>query len=335
MGSKQSGAFKEWRRRRALALSHRGWTQRAIAEALAVTPGAVSQWLAAARRGGADALRAKPAPGRPPKLTAAQRRQVPEFLWHGPEAYGFRGEVWTCGRVARVIEREFGVRYHKDHVGRLLKGLGWTPQVPARRAVQRDEEAIDRWRADVWPALWRQARREGRDLLFVDESGFYLLPGLVRTYSPAGLTPVVYEWHTRDHLSVMTGLTAGGRLFTLARERALNGRHCAGFLGRLLRRSGRRWLVVWDGSPIHRGRQVKAFLAAGGARRVHLERLPAYAPDLNPVEGLWQHLKRVELRNTVCLDLGHLREELRLAIARVRQKNKLAESFFAGAGLDL
>jgi transposase len=87
------------------------------------------QWLAAARRGRLDALRAKPAPGRPPKLAAAQRRQVPEFLWHGPEAYGFRGEVWTCGWVALVIERELGVRYHKDHIGRLLKQLGWTTQV--------------------------------------------------------------------------------------------------------------------------------------------------------------------------------------------------------------
>src|SRR5947209_5123064 len=221
-----AAAVKEWRRRRALALNRQGWTQRAIAAALAVTPGAVSQWLAAARRGGPDALRAKPAPGRPAKLAPAQRRLIPEFLWHGPEAYGFRGEVWTCGRVARVIEREFGVRYHKDHVGRLLKGLGWTPQVPARRAVQRDEGAIDRWRAEVWPALWKEARRAGRDLLFVDESGFYLLPGLVRTYSPAGLTPVVYEWHTRDHLSIMTGLTAGGRLFTLTRGRPLNGGHC-------------------------------------------------------------------------------------------------------------
>jgi transposase len=180
----------------------------------------------------------------------------------------------------------------------------------------------------------KKARRERRELVFVDESGLYLLPGLVRTYSPAGLTPVVYEWQTRDHLSVMTGLTPRGRLLTLVRGEALHSGHCAEFLARLLRAGGR-WLVVWDGSPIHRGQPVRELLAAGGARRVHLERLPGYAPELNPVEGLWQHLKHVELRNTVCLDLDHLRDELRLAIARLRHKPGLAEAFFRGAGLSL
>jgi transposase len=328
-------SWKCERRLRALSLAERGWKQRHIADALGVGKGTVSKWLTAARASGPAALADRPIPGRPPRLTAAQRHRLPDFLWHGPEACGFRGEVWTCARVARVIEREFGVRYHKDHVGRLLKDLGWTPQVPARRAVQRDEVAIERWREEAWPALAARARREGRELMFIDESGFYLLPGVVRTYGPAGLTPVVYQWQTRDHLSVMTGLTAGGRLFTLVRERSLNGSHCAGFLARLLHEHGGRWLVIWDGSPIHRGRQVRGFLAAGGARHVWLERLPAYAPELNPVEGLWQHLKHVELRNVVCLDTSHLRVELRQAVRRIRRRGDLLRSFYAGAGLPL
>jgi transposase len=86
-------------------------------------------------------------------LTEAQRSSIPEFLSHGAEAYGFRGDVWTCARVATVIAREFGVHYHKAHVSRLLKRLGWTPQRPITRAAQRDEEAIERWRNDVWPEL--------------------------------------------------------------------------------------------------------------------------------------------------------------------------------------
>jgi len=84
---------------------------------------------------------------------------IPELLWHGPEAYGFRGQVWTCARIAKVIEWEFGVRYHKDHVGRMLKGLHWTPQQPIQRAIQRDDEAIRRWRDQTWPELRRRARR--------------------------------------------------------------------------------------------------------------------------------------------------------------------------------
>jgi transposase len=185
--------FREWRRRQALWLKQLGWKQCDIATALSASESAVSAWLAAAAEGGPDALRSRASPGRPARLDDAQLRLLPDFLWHGAEAYGFRGEVWICGRVAQVIDEEFGVRYHKGHVSRLLKALGWTPQVPITRAIQRDEEAIESWQRDVWPALGRQARRERRTLAFVDEAGFYLLPGLVKTYAPKGLTPVVYQ----------------------------------------------------------------------------------------------------------------------------------------------
>ena len=155
---------------------------------------------------------------------------IPEFLWHGPEAYGFRGQVWTCARIAQVIEEEFGVRYHKDHVSRLLKQLQWTAQMPIRRAIQRDEPAIKRWRTEIWPELRKRAWRERRVLVFEDESGFYLLPGLVRTYAPEGQTPVIHEKQTRDHLSVMGGMTPEGKVYTLVRQDSLNGLHVIEFL---------------------------------------------------------------------------------------------------------
>src|SRR5437588_7499074 len=237
----------EWRRFRALHLKQQGWSRRDIAEALGVAPKSVGRWFARARDGGPEALRNHPAPGPAPRLSPEQKRLIPEFLWHGPEAYGFRGEVWTCARIAQVIEEEFGVRYHKGHVGRLLQELRWTPQVPIRRALQRDEEAIRRWRADVWPELRRRARRERRALVFEDESGFYLLPGLVRTYAPEAHTPVIREKQTRDHLSVMSGMTAAGKVYTLVRQETLNGLHSVEFLVHLQNVAGPRLLVIWDG----------------------------------------------------------------------------------------
>ncbi len=159
-----------------------------------------------------------------------------------------------------------------------------------------------------------------------------MLPGLVRTYAPEGLTPVVYEWPTRDHLSVMGGVTPAGKVYTLARQESLSGLHSVEFLTHLLRVAGRRLLVIWDGSPIHRRAAVKEFVA-GTSGKVWLEALPGYAPDLNPVEWLWQHLKHVELRNVTCLDLEELHQEFHLAVGRVRQKPHLVQSFFAGAGL--
>jgi transposase len=327
--------WKEWRRMRALSLKHEGWSQRAIAGALGVSKPAVSQWMAAARSGGRDALRSHPVPGRACRLTGDQKRLIPEFLWHGPEAYGFRGQVWTCARIADVIEQEFAVGYHKDHVGRLLKELGWTPQVPIRRALQRDEQAIEHWRTEVWPELLRRARRERRVLVFEDESGFYLLPGVVRTYSPKGMTPVIREVQTRDHLSVMGGMTPEGKVYTLARQESLNGLHTIEFLLHLLRVAGARLLVIWDGSPTHRRAEVEEFVE-GTRGKVWVEALPGYAPDLNPWdEGGWHHLKYVEMRNLVCLDLEQLHEEFHLAIGRFRKKPHLVQSCFAQARLPL
>jgi transposase len=325
----------EWRRFRALRLKQQGWSRHDIAAALGVSPGSVSRWFARAHDGGAETLRAHPRPGRPPKLSAAQKRLIPEFLWHGAEAYGFRGEVWTCARVAWVIEEEFGVRYHKDHVGRLLQELHWTPQVPIRRAIQRDEEAIRRWRSEVWPDLQRRAQRERRLLVFEDESGFYLLPGVVRTYAPEAQTPVLREKQTRDHLSIMGGMTPAGKIYTLARQESLNGMHSIEFLLHLGRVAATRLLLIWDGSPIHRRAEVKEFVSSTHGK-VWVEALPGYAPDLNPWdEGGWHHLKDVEMRNLVCLDLEELHQEFHLAVGRLRQKPHLVRSFFAQAGLKI
>src|SRR5215208_4814982 len=151
--------WREGRRLRAWALHQQGWTGTAIAEALGVTKGAVSRWLKRAREGGAEALYRQPPPGPTPRLTVEQLGQLPGLLARGADAFGFLGEVWTAKRVAAVIRDEFHVRYHPDHVRRLLHNAGWSPQKPIRRATQRDEAAIERWMTERWPALQAKPRR--------------------------------------------------------------------------------------------------------------------------------------------------------------------------------
>jgi transposase len=141
------------RRLRALELKEQGWKQTQIAEALGVTEGAVSQWMKRATEEGVEGLRHKPPPGATPRLSEDERAKLPELLAQGAQAHGFRGEVWTCERVAMVIRREFGVSYHPAHVSRLLKALRQSLQKPQRRANQRDEEAIERWKEKRWPSL--------------------------------------------------------------------------------------------------------------------------------------------------------------------------------------
>lgn len=154
--------WKEYRRLRAWNLAQDGWKQCAIAQALGVTEGAVSQWLKRGRSEGKEALHRRLAPGPQPKLTAEQRAQVPALLARGAEAFGFRGDLWTTKRVATVIERTFGVRYHHAHVSRLLRTLNWSPQQPIERATQRKEEAVQTWYEERWPELKRGPNETGR-----------------------------------------------------------------------------------------------------------------------------------------------------------------------------
>lgn len=161
-------------------------------------------------------------------------------------------------------------------------------------------------------------------MVVIDEAGFYLLPMAVRTYAPVRQTPVLSETLTRDHRSVMGAVTADGRLYLRGANRALSSRDVVGFLKHLQQHIRRKLLVIWDGAPIHYG-EVKTFLAEGGAVDIHLERLPAYAPDLNPVEGIWHYLKYVELRNVCCSDLAQLQQELRKAAARLRHKPEVIQ----------
>lgn len=153
--------WREGRRRRAWELKQQGWKPTAIAAALGLTPGAVSQGLKRAQAADVEALRRHPAPGPTPKLTTEQCAQIPALLARGPEAYGFRGHVWTCKRVAAVFRRTFGVVYHPAHVNRLLHALRQSVQLPVERAAQRDEAAIAVWWQQRWPALEKKRPRRG------------------------------------------------------------------------------------------------------------------------------------------------------------------------------
>jgi transposase len=153
---------REWRRRRAWELHEQGWWQKDIAAALGVSPGAVSQWLKRGREGGVAALKSRPRPGAASKLTAEQRAQVPSLLARGAEAYGFRGDVWTCQRIAALIQQSFGVRYHPEHVRRLLRQAGWSVQQPVERATQRDAATIQRWWEERWPAIKKKRATKAR-----------------------------------------------------------------------------------------------------------------------------------------------------------------------------
>lgn len=147
------GKQLEQRRRRAIALLEEGRAPVEVARLVRVDRRSLRRWNAAYRKHGAQGLAARTVAGRRSKLGTRQRQQLERILLRGAAASGFESDLWTCPRVAQVIKRQFGISYHVDHIGRLLRSLGWTPQRPTRRAMERDEQAIQRWIQQQWPRI--------------------------------------------------------------------------------------------------------------------------------------------------------------------------------------
>ena len=153
-----SAAELERRRIRAIDLVVKeGLSQAEAARRTGVIWRTVARWMQQYRRNGKKGLAARPTPGRPARLAAGKKKKLEQCLFRGAEAAGFETDLWTCPRIATVIEREFGVRYHTDHVGRLLRSLGWSPQRPERKARERDERRVRRWVKTAWPKIKKKS----------------------------------------------------------------------------------------------------------------------------------------------------------------------------------
>lgn len=167
----------------------------------------------------------------------------------------------------------------------------------------------------------------------MDEAGFYLLPAVVKTYAPKGETPILKKAASREHLSAISGITLAGKMYMVIQEESFKGPHIVAFLKHLLKHIGPKILVVWDGASCHRAVVVKDFLKTEAGKQVWLEKLPAYAPELNPDEGIWNLLKNVELKNLCCQTLADLKKQLRKARERLRHKSRLILGCFKQVGL--
>ena len=155
---KGSADLLEDRRKRALALLDFGYSLNEVGRRIGCPASSVMRWRDFRQRGGAQALRVRCSPGRPLKLAQAKRKRLVDLLLQGPIAHGYRTNLWTTARIAEVIQREFGVQYHRDHVGRLMHSLQWSWQKPERRALERNEKAIERWKQKDWPRIKKTRR---------------------------------------------------------------------------------------------------------------------------------------------------------------------------------
>jgi transposase len=290
----------------------------------------IYKWLAAASKPGVGlkALQSRPAPGRPRRLTPRQERQV--FRWvngKDPRQYGLDFGLWTRSIVADLIEQKFNVRLGLTAVGDLLARLGLTPQKPLQRAYQRDSEAIERWRREIFPAIARQAKAAGGEVFFWDEAGFRADTVHGKTWGVKGQTPVIERPGQRQSISAASAVSARGSFWYCTYEGGLDGDLFVTLLRRMMQNRKKPVHLVVDGLPAHKTKRVQDYVASTQGR-LTLHFLPGYAPDLNPDELVWSHIKRTGVARTPLRRGEKLREKVDAQLAAIKTLPKLVRSFF-------
>jgi transposase len=339
MRTKGTAAELERRRRRAVALLEQGEAPAVVARILGVTRPSLHRWRRLARQ--APGLAAKPVPGANRRLTDAQLHELEGLLDQGAPAHGFPNELWTAARVTQVIRRHFHVQYHPDYVRRLLlRRLGWTCHKPQRRARQRNDKEVERWKADEFPRILREAWRRQAHVAFLDESGFMLRPLVRRTLARRGQRVFLRCSAKHDRVSAISCVTVSpqalhvGLYFWVLLNQNFHGEEVVEFLAYLTHKVPGAWTVVWDGNSIHsKSKVVKAWLATHP--QVVVEDFPAHDPDADPDEWVWSWTKYSKLCNLCPTDVEHLCDAVCDALEELKHQPRLLASFVMDAGVPL
>src|SRR5277367_947583 len=279
-------------RMRAVQSVQDGESPENVARTLRVGARAMYRWLALYRRGGWDALKAKPLAGRPPKLDGGMLKWLYNMVTQkNPLQLKFQFALWTREMVAELIERKYGLRLAANSVGRLLAQLGITPQKPLHRAMERDEALVQKWLKTEYPKIRTMAKAQGADIYFGDAAHIRSDHHAGRTWGKQGETPVVTTTGARHAMSLISAITSKGRMrFMVKATGGVNAEVFIEFLKRLLVGETRTIFLIVDRGPAHRAKKTKAFVETLGGR-LKLFFLPPYSPDRNPDELVWKHLK--------------------------------------------
>jgi transposase len=286
-------------------------------------------WLAKYRQGGTNALRAKPVPGRPPKLSGAQiARLYALIVGRDPRQMSFEFALWTREMVRQVIRREFKVGLSVVSVGRLLRTMGLSPQRPLHRAYEQNPEAVARWKTEQYPAIRTAAQKENATIYFADEAGIRSDYHAGTTWAPIGKTPVVHRTGARYSINMLSAVTTQGALRFSVREGTVNAEVFIDFCQRLLHDAPGPVYLIVDGHPAHRARATTEFVASTNGR-LRLFFLPGYSPELNPDEWVWKNVKHDRIGKTGVTSKHDLKTKAVGALRRLQKLPALVRAFFA------
>jgi transposase len=266
-------------------------------------------------------------PGRPPRLSGGQlQRLYTLVVGNDPRQLQFAFALWTRAMVRELIGREFGGRLSEVSVGRLLGRLGLSPQRPLYRAYQQNPQAVARWKAEIYPQLRAEAAEVGATIYFADEAGVRSDDHPGTTWAPVGRTPVVATTGDRFAVNLISAVTANGKLRFAADDGHLNGPVFIDFCRRLLQDSPGPVLLVLDGHRVHRSKAVRAFAASTGGR-LRWCFLPGDAPELNPDEWVWKHVKHDRIGRAGVTGPEELKAKALAALHRLQRLPHLIQGF--------
>lgn len=300
-----------------------------VAISLGLCRTSIYPWLRTFHDQGWEALAESIAEGPACKLADKQRQQVKRWiLGKDPRQYGFDFGLWTRRIVQNLIKNRMNIDVGLTAVGRLLARLDITPQKPLRRAYERDPKAVKLWLDQTYPQLKRRAKRLGAKIFFLDEAGFQSDPPLQRTYGLKGKTPVVETSGQRQSINVISAVNARGQFWAATYEGKLHAESFVLFLQDFMKNRGpEKVVLVMDGHPAHKAKTVQRYVASLKGQ-LELYALPAYAPDLNPDEFVWSHMKSNGVSKKPLQKNESLRERVEQDLRNIHQNPKLVRSFF-------
>lgn len=290
-GRKLSHEAREEIRIRAVQRVKAGESPEDVVRALGFNRSSIYDWIARYREGGIDGLRYRKIPGRKPKLDGSQLKKLYRWITRDdPRQLEFEFALWTREMVRELIRREFGIRLSAVSVGRLLRKLGLSPQRPLRRAYQQDEVAVKRWKQVEFPAIQKEAKKQGSQIYFGDEASVRSDYHSGTTWAPVGKIPVVKKTGARFSVNLISAISPRGELRFMTVEGRMTAPKFISFLRRLLADTDKPVFLIVDRHPVHRSAKVRKFVESTDGH-LRLFFLPSYSPELNPDEQVWNHMK--------------------------------------------
>ena len=318
-------------RRIAVAMVRAGKTRVEAAATVGVNRRFVGQWVKVAAQGGEAVLagrRRGRRPGEQKALSAAQEEGLRYLIARGcPDQFGLSFALWTRQAVRALIARETGVWLTLPVVGRYLRAWGFTAQRPARRATERQDEAVRAWLENTYPAIARKAKAHGCEIQWADETGLSRRANYGRSFAPRGHTPVIRRPGKRFSQSMISSLTNQGKLRFMIYEGAIKAPIFLNFLQRLVREAARKLFVIVDNLPVHRAHRVTAWVQ-DHADQIELFYLPSYAPEHNPDEFLNNDLKQAMARRRTPRDKAALKSGLTSYMRSLQRCPAKVRAFF-------